>query len=68
VAIGLFDGETIAASIPAICGGGFAGLDCVAVIVFITLIPFFGFRAISRELGPGRLNAMLFGTACAASK
>jgi hypothetical protein len=66
--IGLFHGETIAASIPAIGGRGFAGLVCVAVILFIILIPFFGFRAISRELGPGQLNAMLFGTASATSK
>ena len=68
VIIGLFHGDAIAASIPAIGGGGFAGLLCVAVILFIALIPFFGFRAISRELGPGQLNAMLFGTASAASR
>jgi hypothetical protein len=66
--IGLFHGETIAASIPAIGGGGFAGLLCVAVILFIALIPFFGFRAVSRELRPGRLNAMLFGIASTAGK
>jgi hypothetical protein len=35
VAIGLFDSETIAASIPAIGGGEFAGLVYVAVILFI---------------------------------
>jgi hypothetical protein len=68
VVIGLFHGETIAASIPAIGGGGFAGLLCVAVILFIALIPFFGFRAVSGELEPGRLNAMLFGIASAAGK
>lgn len=60
VAVGLFQRETIAASIPAIGGGGFAGLVCVALILFFALIPFFAFRDVGRELGPGRLNAMLF--------
>jgi hypothetical protein len=62
IVIGLFQGETIAASVPAIGGGGLAGLVCVAVILFIALIPFFAFRNVSRELGTGQLNAMLFGT------
>jgi hypothetical protein len=59
--IGLLKGETVAESVPAIGGGGFAGLACVAAILFVALIPFFAFRDISRELGSGRLNAMLFG-------
>src|SRR6266550_8367749 len=54
--------KTFLASIPAIGGGGLAGVVCVAVILFVALIPFFAFRNVSRELGPGRLNAMLFGT------
>ena len=60
--VGLFKRETVAASIPAIGGGGLAGVVCVAVILFVSLIPFFAFRNVSRELGPGQLNAMLFGT------
>jgi hypothetical protein len=36
---------------------------CVAVILFVSLIPFFAFRNVDRELGPGQLNAMLFGAA-----
>lgn len=63
LAIGLFKGETLRASVPVIGGGGLAGLVSVAVIFFVALIPFFGFRNLSRELGPDRLNAMLFGTA-----
>jgi hypothetical protein len=66
--IGLFKRESIAASIPAIGGGGMAGLVSVGLILFVSLIPFFAFRNISRELGPGRLNAMLLGTASPASK
>lgn len=61
MAIGLYRGESVAASIPAIGGGGLAGLFTVATILFVALIPFFGYGALDRELGPGRLRAMLFG-------
>lgn len=63
VAVGLVTGKTVAASVPVIGGGGLAGLICVAVIYFVALIPYFAFQNVSRVLGPGRLNAMLFGTA-----
>jgi hypothetical protein len=61
--VGLVERETVAESVPAIGGGGLAGVVCVAVILFVALIPFFAFRNVGRELGPGQLNAMLFGTA-----
>jgi hypothetical protein len=60
---GLIHRETFAASIPAIGGGGLFGLACVALILFVALIPFFAFRNVSRVLGSSQLNAMLFGTA-----
>lgn len=63
VVIGLVKGESLAASIPQIGGGGLAGLACIAVILFVALIPFFAFKHVSREFGEGRMNAMLFGTA-----
>ena len=62
LATGLFKHKTLAASIPAIGGGGLLGYVCVAAIFFIEMLPYFAFRNVSRELGPGRLNAMLFGT------
>ena len=68
VVVGLFKRESIAASIPALGGGGLAGLVSVGLILFVSLIPFFAFRHLSRELGADRLNAMLFGTASPASK
>ena len=67
VVVGLFKRESIAASIPAIGGGGLAGLVSVGLILFVSLIPFFAFRNISRELGEGQLNAMLFGGAARVS-
>jgi len=57
----LLKGDEIAASVPAIGGGGLPGLVCVAAILFVSLTPYFAFRNISRELGTGRLYEMLFG-------
>jgi hypothetical protein len=62
VITGLIRGKAAAASVPAIGGGGLAGLATVALILFVTLIPFFAFRNVSRELGRGRLESMIFGT------
>jgi cytochrome c oxidase subunit IV len=59
---GLLAGRSVAESVPAIGGGGIVGLVSVAVMLFVALIPFFAFKHVARELGQGRLNAMLFGT------
>jgi hypothetical protein len=67
IVIGLIRGESLAASMPTIAGGGLAGLACVAAILFVSLIPFFAVRNLSRALGAGRLKAMLFGTAVTVS-
>ena len=61
VITGLIQGKEAAESVPAIGGGGLAGLASVALIMFVMLIPFFAFRNVSRELGRGRLEAMVFG-------
>ena len=57
---GFFRGETIAASLPSIGGGGLAGLLSAAVIMFIALVPFFGFRNLSLILGPDRMWSLIF--------
>ena len=59
--VGVVAGETLAASVPTIGGGGLIGLVCVGLILFISLIPYFAFRRVSRELGPGRMREMLLG-------
>ncbi len=61
VVVGHFKGKSIAESLPSIGGGGFLGPLCVGAILFFTLMPFFGFRAISRALGPGQMRELLFG-------
>lgn len=59
--VGLVAGEAFATSVPSIGGGGLIGLVCVALILFISLIPYFAFRRVSRELGPGRMKEMMLG-------
>jgi hypothetical protein len=58
---GLVEGGPAAVSVPHIGGGGLLGLVAVALILFVALVPFFAFKRIGQELGPGRLNALLFG-------
>ncbi len=60
VVIGVFKGKTVLASLPSIGGGGFAGVLSVSALMFVALIPFFAFKNVSRALGPGRLEALLF--------
>jgi hypothetical protein len=62
IIVGLFQGETVRASVPAIGGGGIAGLVCAAVIMAVSLIPFFAFRDVNRALGGNRLVEMVLGT------
>ena len=58
--IGLFRHEPTTASVPAIGGGGLAGLTCTATILFVALIPYFAFVNVSEALGGSRLKALLF--------
>jgi hypothetical protein len=60
--VGLAEGNTLAASIPSLGGGGLIGTVSVALILFMSLIPFFGIKYVGREIGPDRLRAILFGT------
>ncbi len=39
------------------------GLICVALILSVSLIPYFAFRRVSREIGPHRMREMLLGQA-----
>lgn len=61
IAVGLFHHETLRASVPAIGGGGVAGLVSTAVIMAVALIPFFAFRDVNRALGGNRLIELVLG-------
>jgi hypothetical protein len=51
VLLGVWRGNTIANSFPAIGGGSPKGILAVGVMCFVVLLPFFGFREIGRVIG-----------------
>jgi hypothetical protein len=66
LALGLLHNSTLAGSVPAIGGGGFAALVTAAEFMFVVLIPYFAFREIGRALGPRELRRLLFSRAAIA--
>jgi hypothetical protein len=59
IIVGVASGKTIAASFPELAGGHLSGIVSLGVIVSVSLVPFFAFREVSRELGEGRLLRLL---------
>jgi hypothetical protein len=62
IAIGVFHGQSVAASIP-LLGGGFIGTLCVTVLLFVALVPFFAFKEMARAIGKAEFRALMFGPA-----
>lgn len=60
VIVGFFRSESTSAGMPAIGGGGVLGVFVVALILFVTLLPFFTFKIVARAIGPNRIEAILF--------
>jgi hypothetical protein len=56
---GAIEGKSIVDSIPKIGGGSPQGVIVVAVLLAVSLIPFFAWREIDRALGPTRLRRLL---------
>ncbi|MFG1364627.1 hypothetical protein [Xanthobacter versatilis] len=48
-------------------GGGFAGAAIVAVILFVSLLPFFAFKNVTRAIGADRMRQILFGRSMGAN-
>lgn len=59
IVVGVVSGKTIAASFPELAGGHLQGIVSLGVIMSVSLVPFFAFREVSRELGEGRLLRLL---------
>jgi hypothetical protein len=57
---GVFHGQTVADSIPALGGGGPRGMLMVGLMMFIILVPFFCFMEVSRAFGRDKLYALFF--------
>ena len=61
-ALGMFHGKSFHASIADIGGGSLKGILCVTVLLFIVLVPFFGFTELRRVFGGDRLAGVFFRT------
>ena len=61
VAVGIWHGNTLAASIPPMLGWNPKGLLAVGFVCFVLLIPFFGFREMARVLGRTEMRNLFFG-------
>lgn len=54
-AVGMYHGEPFGKSIAAFAGGSWRGFLSLSVLLFVVLIPFFGFTELQRALGEDRL-------------
>lgn len=68
VIVGLFHGHPISASMPTFGGGGMLGVLIIGMIFFVSLLPFFTFKAVARVIGPDRILSILFGRPAPAAK
>jgi len=59
VGVGLWHGHTIAESLPPFLGWNPRGLLAVAIMCFVLLLPFFGFRVIAQVIGRNEMKALL---------
>lgn len=60
LAVGWWHGRTLAESMPLLSGGGMSGVITVAVILFISLLPFFAFKHLGEAIGTARVKTLLF--------
>ena len=58
--LGVLHGKSLADSIESFGGGGLLGGILVAIIVALSLVPFFGFVEVSRLMEPGELARIFF--------
>jgi len=59
-AVGFYHGKSFAESIAELGGGTFKGIATLTVLLFVLLIPFFGFGELQRVLGGDRLARLFF--------
>jgi hypothetical protein len=58
--VGMFHGKSFQESIAVIAGGSWKGLLSLTVLLFVVLIPFFGFTELRRVFGDDRLVGVFF--------
>jgi hypothetical protein len=57
---GLYHGKSFSQSIADLGGGTWQGILTLTVLLFVVLIPFFGFGELQRVLGEGKLAQLFF--------
>ncbi len=59
--VGMLHGKTFHESLAALGGGSWSAILCFSVMLFVVLIPFFGFTELRRVFGAERLMQVFFG-------
>ena len=59
--IGKWHGKTLAESVPSFGDGSLQAIVMTVLILFVALIPFFGFMELERVIGAQTLHSLLFG-------
>jgi hypothetical protein len=59
-AVGMYHGKSFQQSIVALGGGTWQGIACLTLLLFVMLIPFFGFTELQKCLGEGKLTNLFF--------
>jgi hypothetical protein len=59
-AVGFFHGKSFSESIADLGGGTLKGILTLTLLLFVVLIPFFGFGELQRVLGEGKLAQLFF--------
>lgn len=59
-AVGMVHGKSVGESIVALAGGSWKGLVSLTVLLFVVLIPFFGFTELRRVFGDDRIVGAFF--------
>jgi len=59
--VGMWHGNSMVESLPPIFSKSVRGVLAVSIMCFVVLVPFFGFREITRVIGREKMRAMLLG-------
>jgi hypothetical protein len=59
-AVGLYQGKSLHDSIANLGGGTWQGILCLTLLLFVMLIPFFGFTEMQQVFGEGKLFKLFF--------
>jgi hypothetical protein len=59
-AVGVYHGKSFQQSIAALGGGTWQGIVCMTLLLFVTLIPLFGFKELQKCLGEDKLANLFF--------